>query len=524
MGKVISSATAISLIRDNSVIGIGGFGGFSAPDELLRELSRSYAAHGTPSNLHVLCGVSPGDLTDDGYGLSIIKEPGIISSIYASHVGMPPAIGRAVSSNKIAGYLVPLGVYGHLLRAIAAKRPGVITRGGLHTFCDPRLEGCCVNELAKNSGREVVSLINIDGTEYLHYKPFRLDMCVIRGSYADEYGNISLEEEALYSEQAAMAAAAHNNGGVVIVQVKGVFKRGALDPRRVAIPGTLVDYVVIAQPENHLQCYDGTSFRPELIGDVRARLDLIRPMDMSPRKVCGRRAALEIKSGALVNLGIGMPDGVASVMNEEGVSHRATFTIETGLYGGVPVSGVGLGASVNPDAILPITNSFDIYDGGVLDTAVLGFGEADEEGNVNVSKFGVRCTGPGGFINITQSTKKICFIGTFMAGQMEYKISGGRLTIVKDAEERKFRKKVQQITFSARYARETGQEALYITERAVFRLDGDGLVLIETAPGVDVERDILDKMDFAPKISPDLRLMDERIFMDKKMRISFSGE
>ena len=524
MSKIISSTDAISLIRDNAVIGIGGFGGFSAPDEILREMAKSFFIHGSPKGLHVVSGISPGDLTEDGCGLSIIREPGIIASIYAAHVGMSPAIGRAVSANQIAGYTVPLGVYGQLLGAIAGKRPGVITRVGLHTFCDPRLEGCKVNEKAKESGRNVVSLIEFDGEEYLYYKSFPIDVCIIRGSYADEYGNVSLEEEAIYSEQNAMAAAVHSCGGTVIVQVKWVSKRGGLDPRHVAIPGVLVDYVVQAKPENHLQCYDGSPFRPELIGDVRMRLDMIRPMELTPRKVCGRRAAFEINAGNLVNLGIGMPDSVASVANEEGVSHQVTFSIETGVYGGVPVSGVGFGASVNPDAILPITDNIDIYDGGVLDAAFLGLGEIDEEGNVNVSKFGPRCTGPGGFINITQNTPKVCFMGTFTAGKMECRIGGGRLAIERDAPGVKFKKRVQQVTFSSRSALEKGQQVLYITERAVFRLEKEGLTLTEIAPGVDLERDVLSKMEFSPRISPELRLMDERIFHDKKMKISFLSQ
>lgn len=524
MSKVISSSATISLIRDNSVIGIGGFGGFSAPDDILCEMARAFSVNGSPRGLHVVSGISPGDLTENGYGLSIIKAPGIISSIYAAHVGMSPSIGRAVSADQIAGYTVPLGVYGQLLKAIAGKKPGVITRVGLHTFCDPRLEGCKVNEPARKSGREVVSLIELDGVEYLRYKAFTIDACILRGSYADEYGNISLEEEALYSEQAAMAAAVHNCGGTVIVQVKGVFKRGALDPRHVCIPGSIVDHIVLAKPENHLQCYDGSPFRPELIGDVRLQLDRIKPMALTPRKVCGRRAALEIKAGALVNLGIGMPDSVASVANEEGISHQVTFSIETGVYGGVPVSGIGLGASVNPDAILSITDSFDIYDGGALDAAFLGLGEVDEEGNVNVSKFGRRCTGPGGFINITQNTKNVCFMGTFTAGDMKCAIGNGRIDIETDAAGIKFKKKVQQVTFSAQYARETGQRVLYVTERAVFRICPDGIELIEIAPGADIERDVLSKMEFVPKISPALKLMDERIFTDKKMKISFSDQ
>ena len=524
MGKTILSAAVISLIRDNAIIGIGGFGGFSAPDEILSELAKSFSTHGRPKGLHIVSGISPGDLTEDGYGLSIIKEPGIIASIYSAYMAMSPSIGRAVSSNQIAGYGVPLGVYGHLLRAIAGKKPGVLTRIGLHTFCDPRLEGCLINSRARESGREVVSLVEFDGAEYLHYKPFQPDICIIRGSYADEYGNISLEEEAVHSEQRAMAAAVHNSGGIVVVQVKDIFKRGALDPRKVSIPGVLVDYIVKAKPENHPQGYDGSAFRPELIGDERQKLNTIRPMGLSARKICGRRAALEITGGSLVNLGFGMPDSVASVVNEEGLSHQVNFSIDTGVYGGVPVKGVCFGASVNPEAIIPTTDSFDIYDGGVLDAAFLGIGEVDEDGNVNVSKFGSRCTGPGGFINITQSTKKVCFMGTFTDGSMDYRIGDGKLSIINDAPGIKFKKKVGQVTFSSRFAAENKQQVFYITERAVFQLEKEGITLTEIAPGVDLERDVLAKMEFRPRISDNLRLMDERIFRDEKMKISFVGE
>ncbi|MEG1910922.1 MAG: CoA-transferase [Cloacibacillus sp.] len=525
MSKVISSFAVISLIRDNMTIGIGGFGGFSAPDEILLELAKSYSVSQSPRNLHVVSGIAPGDLTENGYGLSIIKAPGIISSIYAAYVGMSPAIGRAVINEEIAAYTIPLGVYGELLRAITAKKSGVITTVGLRTYCDPRLDGCRVNKAAHDSGREVVSLIDIDGKEYLHYKSFHIDMCIIRGTYADEFGNVSLEEEAIYSEQAAMAAAVHNGGGVVIVQVKGIFKRGGLDPRRVAIPGALVDHIVLAKPENHLQSYGGSPFRPELIGEVRTQLEMIDPMPLSVRKICGRRASCEVKARGLVNLGFGMPDSVASVINEEGLSHHVTFSVDTGVYGGVPVSGVGLGASVNPDAILPITDNFDIYDGGALDAAFLGMGEVDEEGNVNVSKFGSRCTGPGGFINITQGTRKVCFMGTFTTGKTDFGINDGRLEIREDGPGVKFIKRVGQVTFSARYARERGQEIIYITERAVFRLaDCGGLELTEIAPGVDLKKDILEKMEFTPLISPQLKLMDAGLFRPQKMKMRLVEE
>ena len=520
MTKQISVAKAVSLIKDNITLGVGGFGGASAPDALLCGMAESFSRCGSPRGLTVVSGISPGDLKEDGYGLSEIKQEGIISAIYAPHVGMSPAIGRAVGANKIAGYTVPLGVYDHLLRAIAGKKPGVVTRIGLYTFCDPREDGCCTNELAKNSGWQVVSLIELDGAEYLHYKPFRLDACIIRGTLADEAGNTTLDHEVVCSEQAVMAAAVHNCGGFVIVQVEDVVENGSLDPRRVQIPGCIVDYIVKAEPQLHLQCYDGSEFRPELIGESRAHLEKLTPMPLTLRKICGRRAAMELPDGGLVNLGIGMPDSVASVVNEEGLTDRLTLSIETGVWGGVPIQGVSFGAAVNPQIIMPICDNFDLYDGGCLDAAVLGLAEADSEGNLNVSKFGGRCYGPGGFTNITQTTKKLCFIGTFTAGKPDYEIKDGRLNIGRDEGRVKFKKHVEQITFSGRYAREFGQDVLYITERAVFRLTDEGMTLTEIAPGVDLRSQILDKMEFEPHISKNLKEMDGRIFRREVMKLS----
>lgn len=521
MGKVISSYTTISLIRDKMTVGIGGFGGHSAPDELLLELAAHYSLHKTPRELNIVAGICPGDLTEDGFGLSALKEEGIISSIYASHVGMPPAIGRAIAMNKIAGFTVPLGVFSQLLKSVASNRPGVFTKVGLHTFCDPRLDGCRVNELAAKSGRVVVSLFDIDGTEYLHYKPFKIDLCLLRGTYSDESGNISLEHEAFYCEQASMAEAVHSCGGTVIVQVKDILENGALDPRRVQIPASIVDYVVKARAENHPQCYDGGGFRPELIGEKRISSDKIISMPLCIRKVCGRRAAFEITEGDVVNLGIGMPSSVASVVNEEGLSDKVTFSIETGVFGGISLQGVGHGAAVNPEAIIPIADNFDFYNGGGLNCAFLGLAEADEEGNVNVSKFGTRCTGPGGFIDISQNTGNICFMGTFTSGSTECSAWDGKLSITGRGGGIKFRRRVGQITFSGSHALKTGQNVLYITERCVFKLTDKGLLLVEIAPGVDLRKDILDKMEFTPIISDKLKIMDERIFRDEKMNFCF---
>jgi len=523
MAKFVSASKAISLIRDNMTIGIGGFGGFSAPDELLRQIASSYAVNNTPRGLHVVSGISPGDLDENGYGLSIISAEGIISSIYAAHVGMSPAIGRAVGANRIAGFTIPLGVYGQLLKASAAKQPGVLTRVGLHTLCDPRIDGCAVNDLARRSGRDVVSLITIDKEDYLLYKTFPIDACIIRGTYADEAGNISLQREALYSEQLAMATAVHNNGGIVIVQVAGVVKKGDLDPRHVKIHNCVVDYVVVSSPENHLQCYDGSGYRPELVGEKRVIPDSVIPIDLSFRKICGRRGAMEITAGSLINLGIGMPDSISAVASEEGFWDQVTLAIETGVFGGIPVRGVGLGAAVNPEAIYMITDNFDLYDGGGLDIAFFGAAEIDEQGNVNVSMFGNRCTGPGGFIDISQNTHKVCFMGTFTADKVFFDSSNGNLFIKKDGDHIKFRKNVEQITFSAKDAKKNKQKVLYITERAVFCLTRNGVMLTEIAPGVDLEIDILSKMEFIPHISPCLKLMDERIFSNEKMGLKLKN-
>lgn len=520
--KVLTAQEAVALIKNGAAVGIGGFGGWSGPDVLMREMARQFDETNSPRDLTIVAGVAPGDLKEDGWGLSALRAPGIIDTIIAAHIGMPPAIGSAVGTNQIAGYTIPLGVYGHLLRAMAGNKPGVLTHVGLHTFADPRQEGCRANQRAKDQGREIVALVQVDGREYLFYKTFPIDICLLRATYADEDGNISAEEEALISEQLEMATAVHNQGGIVIVQVRDIVQRGSLHARNVLIHHKFVDYVVKADPAEHPQGYDFPDwFRPQLNGGLRVPASALPIMPLTPRKVIGRRGAMELTAGALINLGIGMPDGVASVANEEGLAAQTTLAIEGGTIGGVPVGGVGLGACANPEAIYHITDNFDMYDGGGLDMAFLGLAELDAAGNVNVSKFGTRCTGPGGFINISQNTKKICFMGTFTAGKMDVRVEDGQLHIYRDGSGIKFRKQVQQVTFSARYAMETGQTVLYITDRAVFVLTEHGLLLTEIAPGVDLQRDILDKMEFAPMIASELKRMDPRLFRAEKMGLHF---
>ena len=516
--KIIKAMEAVQMIRDGSNVGLGGFGAFGVPEDLIAALAKRYRETGKPKNITAICGICPGDLQEDGGGLSRLKTPGLIDCIIAAHIGMPPAISRAVAKNEIAGYAVPLGIYDNLLRAAAAKRPGVISKVGLNTFADPRLEGCMMNDRAREKGKSFVELTHVGEEEFLFYHTFPIDICLIRGTYADMSGNISLKEEAVISEALEMAMAVHNNGGIVVVQVKRIVQEGSIPPKEVTIHGCCVDYVVVASEDMHPQGLDNPkNSRPELSGIIRIPIEGIPVTPMSVRKVIARRAAMELKRGRLINLGIGIPSGVASVANEEKV--KANLAIESGMFGGVPVGGAGLGASVNPEAIYHIADNFDFYDGGGLDMAFLGAAEIDEQGNVNVSKFGTHCTGPGGFIDITQNTNKVYFLGTFTAGNAEYEIGNGKLRITKDVGQTKFMKKVEQITFSAEYARKKKQKIRYITERAVFDLKQEGLELIEIAPGINLEQHILKKMSFKPRISTNLKLMDERIFCDTLMNL-----
>jgi len=521
MTKFISAQEAVNLIPDNASVGVGGFGAYCGPDELFAAMAARYKESGHPANITVTAGICTGDNSREPRGLNWLAEPGLIGTIFAAHLANPPLIAELVGENKIPGYTLPLGVMLHLFRAIAGKKPGVLTHVGLNTFADPRVEGCKANDLAREQGRVAVELMNVGGKEYLFYPSFSMDFCLIRGTYADEDGNISMDHEALTGAEMELAAAVRNCGGTVICQVEKVIERGTIHPKRVRIHNTLIDYVVEATPELHRQSYASGAYRPELTGELRYPTNSIKPMDLSVRKVIARRGTLELRAGVVMNLGIGIPSGVGSVAHEEGIGGKLTLSLESGPMGGVPVEGVGFAAAVNAEAINTMCDTLDFYDGGLLDMTCLGAAEIDENGNVNVSRFGVRCTGPGGFINISQNTPKVCFMGGFVAGKCDVEIKDGTVNIKTDGTGIKFIKKVQQITFSADYARKTGQDIMYITERAVFRLADKGIILTEIAPGVDLQKDILDKMEFTPYIDPKLKLMDERIFREEKMGLQF---
>lgn len=515
LSKIISVKEAVDLIKDSQTLAIGGFVGFSIPEELLVSLKEKYLQEERPKNLNIFYCAGIGDGKERG--LNHLALEGLIGRLYCGHIGLAPKLGSLVSRNIFPAYTVPQGVTVHMLRAIAGRKPGVLTHVGLRTFADPRIEGCCANEMAKQES--IVDIVNLYGKDWLLYKAFTIDVCFIKATTGDTHGNLTLENEAVFADQLSMAEATKNSGGIVIAQVERVSEYGTLRAQDVKVHGHLVDYIVVGRDENNCQSFLFDKFVPEWTGQIRRPLDSLKKINLNPRKICGRRSILEISKSMLVNLGIGFPEAVASVASEEGVSSQFTLTIESGVMGGVPASGVGIGATYNPDAIHEQGSIFDLYDGGGIDVACLGAAQIDQKGNVNVSKFAGRVVGPGGFINITQNSKKVIFCGSFTANGMEIKIHDGKLSITKEGLGKKFVKKVEQVTFSAEYSIETGQEVLYVTERAVFKLTKDGLELIEIAPGVDLQKDILDQMEFRPIISNNLKDMDDRIFRQDRMNI-----
>jgi len=511
--KLVSSDTAVALIKDGDVVAINGFIGFGHPEELSMKIEERFLRLGSPRNLTLVYAAGQGDYHEKG--INHYAHTGLTKRVICGHIGLAPKLGQLVGRNLVEGYAFPQGVITHLFRAIAGGKPGVVTHVGLGTFVDPRLEGGKLNAISKE---DLVQLLTIDGREWMLYKSFPINIALIRGTTADEAGNITMEKEAVLLETLAIAQAAKNSGGIVIAEVERVARRGTLNPRDVKVPGILVDLIVVAAKENRRMSFT-IDYDPALSHELRVPSSKKIDIGLNERKVIGRRAAMEIRHGDIVNLGIGIPDAIGAVTVEEGMDEHIYFSIESGLIGGIPADGLNLGAAANPDAVIEHPAQFDFYDGGGLDIAFLGMAQADHQGNVNVSKFGSRVVGPGGFINISQNAKKVVFCGTFKSGRPNYKISRGKLTITDDGNVNKFVAQVEQITFSGQYAQRVGQEVLYITERAVFKLTEAGVILIEVAPGVDVKKDILDHMEFQPVLAQPMQTMDKRIFTEGAMGI-----
>lgn len=503
--KIVSAAEAAALIQDGQTVAIqGAGGGVAEPTAMLRAIGERYRATGHPRGLTLYHATGLGDRKE--IGTDYLALPGLVRRDIAGHLGMAPKMARMIGNDEMESYNLPQGVMSQLYSAIAARQPGVITKVGLHTYIDPRQEGGRMNRITTT---DMVRVLELDGEEWLFYPRLQLDVALVRGTTADLRGNITSEEEAAIHEGISIAHAVRACGGIVIAQVKYLAQAGSLDPRLVKIPGVCVDYVVVDpdQKQTCLHVYD-----PAFTGQVKIPLERLEPLPLDERKVIARRAAAELFPGAVVNLGVGVPSGVASVATETGMIDQITFSVEHGIVGGMPAGGVVFGVAYNPEAIIEQDKQFNFYDGGGIDVAFLGMAQMDAQGNVNVSKVGTMLTGCGGFINISQSAKKVVFCGTFTAKGCEVAVGDGQLKIVCEGSVGKLVAEVDQITFSARNARATNQEVLFVTERAVFVLTPEGVMLTEIAPGVDLARDVLGQMGFVPQIAEPLRQMDAAYF------------
>ncbi|PWB82159.1 MAG: acyl CoA:acetate/3-ketoacid CoA transferase [Methylocystaceae bacterium] len=509
--KVITADEAIALISDDDVLTTTGFVQSCIPEALHAALEKRFVETGAPHGLTLIMTAGAGD--SKGLGTGRLHHEGLLRRVIAGNFGRMPKVAQAAQENKIWGYNLPQGVISQLYRACAAGQPGLFSKVGLYTYVDPRFGGGRVNEVTTE---EIVKHVVIDDEEWLFYTATKIDVAFIRGTSADPSGNISMEKEALTLDVLAQAMAAHNNGGIVVAQVERIVENGSIRPKDVKVPGILVDCVVVADPpELHRMNY-GVIYNSALAGEIRVPVETMAKMPLDARKIIARRAAFELPPNGVVNLGVGAPEGIAAVANEEKLTPYITLTTEAGAIGGVLASGSSFGSATNADSIIDQNQQFDFYDGGGLDMTCLGMAECDVQGNVNTSRFGGRLNGCGGFINISQNARSVVFAGTFTAGGLDVAIENGEVKILKEGRARKFLKFVEQVTFSGKYAQKRGQPVIYVTERCVFQLKKEGLELVEVAPGIDIERDILAHMDFKPLVKHPV-LMDKRIFVDEPM-------
>jgi propionate CoA-transferase len=513
MAEFIRGSEAVARIKPGDHVCVIGCLNLLEPETILHELEQSFLKSGRPNNLTVMFPVAVGRL--EGKGLDHLAHPGLVKRVIGgSFASVLPnrRLNSLIFENKVEAYNIPMGSFFNLLRNTGAGQPGLMTAVGLNTYADPRFDGGRLNEVTKE---QIVEVKQLDGKEWLYYRRMKVDVAVIRGTSSDAAGNISLEGEPSSQGILAMAMAAKNNGGIVIAQVRRTTERGSVHPKQVLVPARLVDYVVIDERDEAVDQH----YPPSVTGESRQAVERTEPAPLDEKKIIQRRALIEMAKGSLVNLGFGLPAGIPAVALEEGVVDDVCFTVEHGPIGGIP-GGMGVfGVAMNPDAILDNTSVFDLYAGGALDMTCLGMGEVDQHGNVNNHKFKHIIAGSGGFTDITHVTPKIVLAGTFTAGGLKTRVENGKLQILQEGKFRKFNLSIEGVTLSASETRRKGQKVLYVTERAVFELGESGMRLVEIAPGIDLQRDILDLLEFDIEVSANLKAMDAAIFRPEKMGV-----
>ena len=498
-------STTIASIREGATVAISGAGGgLLEPDAIFQHFETSFLRDGAPRNLTLVHALGMGNRVDTG--TNRFAYEGMVKRVIGGHWIWSPRMLRLSQENKIEAYCLPSGAITNVFREIGARRPGFFTHVGLGTFVDPRLGGGRCNDVTTE---EIIELMQIDGKEVLRYRPFPVDVAIVRGTYADALGNISAEEEPADLNSYAIALAAKNNGGVVIAQVRETVAKGRIRPREVSIPGNLIDYVYVA-PDQSQTYHGGYDLALAGLGPWEKPVALEGVSDVI-RQVVARRGAKELIRGATINFGYGMSAGVAEHIVRTGTSSDYWFTIEQGIHGGELLTGDMFGIAANPVAILSASEQFDLYSGGGLDQTFLGLAEMDKAGNVNVSHFGGQISGPGGFIDISQGAKSVVFCGSFDAKGSKVALNDHKLSVVSHGQITKLVDAVVGITFSGAEAVRRGQTVKYITERSVFELTPQGVELTEYAPGIDLRRDILERMRFAPIVRNPV-LMDSALF------------
>ena len=504
--KVVSAKEAVDVIQDGNTVVVCGCENILLPEKILSEMEKRFVETGHPRDLTEIHPIIYG--MGEGVGLEHFAHEGMVKRAIGSGFSFlkTSRMTKLLRENKVPAYVMPMGTIFQMLSGTASGEKYTFSKIGFGTFVDNEVEGGCMNQAAENS---LCTRVEIKGEQYLCYENPKIDVAILRGTSADEFGNVSMEEEPMNIAVLTLAMAAKASGGKVIVQAKRLCKRGSIAPRRVFLPGIMVDMVVI-DPDQATS--GGDLMNPALTGEIRVPVTALEPLPLNLQKVISRRAAREItKPNSIVNLGVGIPINVPMILNEEGSALGTIFFPEHGSIGGIPGERSIFGTNINPEAIIDHTNVFQFYRGGGLDMSFLGMGQVDQHGNVNVSSFNGIVPGCGGFIDITYRTPKLIFCGSFTAGGLELDIGGGKLTVKAEGKFGKFVPDVEQITLNGREALKRGQDITYVTERAVFKLTPDGMELIEYAPGIDVQKDVLDLIPFKIIVNKP-KLMDASLF------------